>query len=234
MNWLRNFEKSIPERLRPYVTAYVVVGLLICIVSILIFGNLVDGVSENESIVAFDIALANELHRGATTTSTSIYLLISLFGGTILFVWSVVVGLIFAWKRQRLGLIIWVVTISGGQILNAALKLFFARPRPTFASPLVIEQYYSFPSGHAMMSFIAYGMLAYVICVLLKNNAQRLVVTLLAALIIILIGISRMALGVHYFSDVIAGYSVAALWLVICVTVWRSIQQRRSHHSPTA
>ena len=234
MNWFRYIEKGIPERLRPYVTLYVVVGFLICVVSLLIFGNLVDGVFENEAIVQFDTALANELYNGATPTGTSIYMFISLFGGTFLFVLSFAVGLIFIWKRQWLGLIIWIITIGGGQILNTVLKTAFARPRPTFANPLVIAQYYSFPSGHAMMSFIVYGMLAYIICVLLKNNSHRGIVTLIAALIIILIGISRLTLGVHYFSDIIAGYSVAALWLVICISIWRYIQQRRANQSPTA
>ena len=84
------------------------------------------------------------------------------------------------------------------------------------------------------MSFIAYGMLAYIICVLLKNNAQRLVVILATGFIIIAIGISRIALGVHYFSDVVAGYSVASLWLFTCITTWRFIHQRRAAHSPTA
>ena len=85
-----------------------------------------------------------------------------------------------------------------------------------------------------MMSFIAYGMLAYIICVLLKKNALQLLVVLAAAFIIILIGVSRIALGVHYFSDVVAGYTVASLWLVTCIGAWRYIQQRRAARSPTA
>ncbi len=234
MDFLQRLEKAIPTRLRGFFTLYVLVGLLICTVSLIIFGKLVDGVSENESIVQFDVALANTLHDVATSGSTSAFMTISLFGGTILFGWCLMVALIFAWKRQWLGLIIWSITIVGGEVLNSLLKLFFARPRPTFATPLVIERFYSFPSGHAMMSFIAYGMLAYIICVLLKDNALRLLVVLATGFIITLIGISRIALGVHYFSDVTAGYAVAALWLVFCIVAWRYVQQRRAAHSPTA
>ncbi|MBI1278890.1 MAG: phosphatase PAP2 family protein [Anaerolineaceae bacterium] len=234
MNVLQRIEKAIPERLHGFFTLYVVVGLVVCTISLIIFGKLVDGVSENESIVQFDIALANALHNEATKGSTSAFLTISLFGGTLLFIWSFIVGLVFAWKRQWLGLIVWTITIVGGEILNSLLKVFFARPRPTFATPLVIERFYSFPSGHAMMSFIAYGMLAYIICVLLKNNALRLLVVLAAGFVILAIGVSRIALGVHYFSDVAAGFTVAALWLVTCITAWRYVQQRRAAHSPTA
>ncbi len=233
-NTSKQLEKAVPSRLRGHVTLYIVVGLVVCIASLLVFAQLVDGVSENGFIVQFDVALANALHNAATTGSTSAFRIISLFGGTLLFGWSFVVGLIFAWRRQWLGFIMWGITIVGGEVLNTVLKLFFARPRPTFASPLVIERFYSFPSGHAMMSFIAYGMLAYIICVLLKNNAQRLLVLLATGFIIILIGTSRIALGVHYFSDVLAGYSVAAFWLFTCITTWRFIHQRRATSSPTA
>ncbi len=233
MRWFQSIEKGIPERLRSYFTAYVIVGLVVCIISLLIFGNIVDGVSENESIVQFDTALANALHNAATPTSTSFFITVSLFGGVILTAWAIIVGVVLALQRRWLSFVVWFITIAGGQLLNTLLKIFFARPRPTFASPLVIEQFYSFPSGHAMMSFIAYGMLAYLICVMLKNNALRLVVILLAAFVVMLIGISRMTLGVHYFSDVIAGYSVAALWLFTCISAWRYVQQRRANPSPT-
>ncbi len=234
MDASKPLEKAIPTRLRGHAILYIVVGLVLCVISLLVFAQLVDGVSENEFIVQFDVALANSLHSVATSGSTSAFLTISLFGGMILFVWSVVVGLIFAWKRQWLGLVMWLITIVGGEGLNSLLKLFFARPRPTFATPLVIERFYSFPSGHAMMSFIAYGMLAYIICVLLKNNAQRLLVVLATGFIIFVIGVSRIALGVHYFSDVVAGYAVASFWLITCIGAWRYIQQRRAAHSPTA
>lgn len=234
MNWFQRFEKGVPARLRGFLTIYVLGGFIVCAASLLVFGKLVDGVSENESIVQFDVALANALHSVATTGSTNTFLIISLFGGTILFAWSAVVGIIFAVKRQWFGLVMWVITIAGGEILNSLLKVFFARPRPTFANPLVIERFYSFPSGHAMMSFIAYGMLAYIICVLLKNNAYRLLVIIATGFIVAFIGVARIALGVHYLSDVVAGYAVAALWLVFCISAWRYIQQRRAAHSPTA
>jgi membrane-associated phospholipid phosphatase len=233
-NTSQQLEKAVPTPVRGHATLYIVIGLIGCIISLLIFAQLVDSVSDNGFLVQLDVALANALHSVATAGSTSAFELISLFGGTILFAWSVLVGVIFAWKRQWLGLVMWVITIAGGELLNSVLKLFFARPRPTFATPLVIERFYSFPSGHAMMSFIAYGMLAYIICVLLKNNVQRLLVILATGFIIIIIGVSRIALGVHYLSDVLAGYSVASLWLITCITTWRFIQARRAAHSPTA
>ena len=234
MNIVYRLEKSIPTRLRPYFTLYVGIGLLVSVISLIIFGRIADGVSGNASIVQFDVALANALHSAATTGSTAAFITISYFGGPYLTFGSIVIAIIFGLKRQWLGLTIWLITFIGGELLNYVLKNVFARPRPTFATPLVIERFYSFPSGHAMMSIIIYGMLAYIICLLIKNNAQRLLVLIAATFIIIVIGISRMALGVHYFSDVIAGYAVAAIWLVTCIGAWRYIQHRRANRSPTA
>lgn len=228
MQWLEQLEKGIPARLRPYFTLRVLLGFGLCVLSLFIFGSLVDGVAENESIVVFDMALAKALHSAATPTSTSVFLFISLFGGTILFVWSAGVALILAWQRRWLAVIMWLLTIGGGQLLNTLLKAFFARPRPSFSDPLAVAQYYSFPSGHAMMSFIAYGMLAYVVVFMVRNPTVRLLVIFAASATIGLIGISRMTLGVHYFSDVIAGYAVGTLWLVTCIAAWRYVRQRRT------
>lgn len=234
MNWFQRFEKGVPGRLQPYLTLYVIAGLAICIISLLVFGQIVDGVADNAGLVRFDTALANALHSVATAGSTATFVQISLLGSEILFGWCAVVALILALQKRWLALIMWLIAIVGGELLNALLKLAFARPRPTFATPLVIERYYSFPSGHAMMSFIAYGMLAYVLCLMVTNSISRFIIVLCASTIILLIGVSRIALGVHYFSDVVAGYSVAAMWLITCIGTWRFIQQRRVTPLPTA
>ncbi len=234
MNRLQRLEQIIPTRVRSHLTLFVIAALIVCTLSLLLFAKLVDGVSENDKIVQFDLALANALHSAATTTSTSAFITISLFGGQILLLESGLVTILLAWKKHWLALIMWLITIAGGYFLNSLLKQFFARPRPTFANPLVIEQFYSFPSGHSMLSIIAYGMMAYIICLLLKNNLQRFIIVLLGIIVIALIGLSRLALGVHYFSDVLAGYAVGALWLMSCIGVWRFIHSRREATSPTA
>ena len=126
---------------------------------------------------------------------------------------------VLAWRRRWLYLGTWITAVAGSAALNHLLKGLFARPRPFFEHPLLVETSYSFPSGHAMESFVAYGMLAYLAVLLwLRSWETRVAVICGAALVVVLIGFSRMYLGVHYFSDVIAGYAAGGVWLSALIT----------------
>jgi len=123
----------------------------------------------------------------------------------------------------------WLATVAGSALLNWLLKDFFQRPRPHFAHPLLVETSYSFPSGHAMESFVAYGMLAYFAVLALRTWEARVGVVCGAALLVVLIGFSRMYLGVHYFSDVIAGYAAGGVWLSALITGAETIRRSKNH-----
>jgi len=116
-------------------------------------------------------------------------------------------------------------------VLNFLLKAVFARPRPTFSDPLATALYYSFPSGHAMMSLIAYGLLGYFLFNALPERWQRVVVSAGLIVLILLIGFSRIYLGVHYLSDVLAGFAVGGLWLSFCITAMNYLQGRQGRTS---
>ncbi len=95
--------------------------------------------------------------------------------------------------------------LAGCGLLNTALKALFARPRPTFADPLAVAAGWSFPSGHSMGTFVAFGMLSYLGLLLLRTLRARLALVALALGWTVAMGFSRMYLGVHYLSDVLAG-----------------------------
>ena len=103
----------------------------------------------------------------------------------------------------------------GGQLLNRLLKAHFARPRP---AAVLWEQHvdtFSFPSGHAMSSFIAFGIIAYLVANAVPTRALKRFVWITAALLIGLVGFSRMYLGVHYPSDVLAGFMAGLAWILV-------------------
>ena len=129
-------------------------------------------------------------------------------------------------------LVTWLAAVSGSALLNWLLKGLFQRPRPHFAHPLVVESSYSFPSGHAMESFVAYGMLAYLAVLALRTWEARVAVVCGAALLVVLIGFSRMYLGVHYFSDVIAGYAAGGVWLSALITGAETIRRSKKVTKP--
>ena len=114
-------------------------------------------------------------------------------------------------KKLAIGLSINLVGVAS---LNQILKEIFQRERP-IGYRLIEMTGYSFPSGHAMVSMAFYGLLIYIIKRLVKNKKLKNLLISLNVIIIILVGISRIYLGVHYFSDVIAGYSISIIYLLI-------------------
>ena len=114
-------------------------------------------------------------------------------------------------KKLSLGIIL---NLAGITIINQILKFIFRRERPT-GYRLIEMSGYSFPSGHAMASLAFYGLLIYITKRLVKNKHLKILLITLNIAIIILIGVSRIYLGVHYLSDVLTGYSISIIYLLI-------------------
>lgn len=108
--------------------------------------------------------------------------------------------------------------VLGALILNQAIKFLIQRPRPD-GFRLATETGYSFPSGHSMISMAFYGLLIWMIWKYEKDNILRHVWCCLFAIIIIMVGVSRIYLGVHYASDVIGGFCASVLWLAFFTKV---------------
>jgi len=131
-------------------------------------------------------------------------------------------------RGQGLLLCGWVATLVGGGVLDMTLKYLIQRPRPVYASPLLHSASWSFPSGHAMGSLDGYGMLAYLLVVCwAERRRTRLTIVVVVALLAGAIGVSRLYLGVHYFSDVVAGYAAGLLWLSACITGLEMARRQR-------
>ena len=126
------------------------------------------------------------------------------------------VGVWLLRKKEYPLLTMWCVGLIGNTTLIHFLKLGFHRPRPVFDDPYVLEPYYSFPSGHTMTSVVLYGLLAYVTFKLAPSYANRTTATLLI-LLGSLIGMSRLVLGAHFFSDVLGGWVLGLGWVAISV-----------------
>jgi membrane-associated phospholipid phosphatase len=120
-------------------------------------------------------------------------------------------------KRQYTDGIRFTVVCAGGVIINQVMKLFFAKPRPELWTRLISEHSFSFPSGHAVGSMVVYGFIAYILAKELP--IYRTYIYAAASILIIAIGFSRLYLGVHYPTDIIAGYGIGFLWLATCLKV---------------
>lgn len=118
-------------------------------------------------------------------------------------------------KNKKIGILIW-LNLGISVLLNQALKFIIQRPRPT-EFRIINESGYSFPSGHSMISAAFYGFLIYLIYKNVKNKYLKWSLITLLSLVILTIGISRIYLGVHYTSDVIAGFLISVSYLIIFI-----------------
>jgi len=218
------------RRLTPgqYLGLHLTVGLLTAAGSLWLFGGLAEDLLTGDPLVRFDRTLDDYLHAHATPSLTTFFLIVTALGSIeVIVLLGVIVAAFLALGQRWLILGSWLAAVAGSAVLNHLLKGLFQRPRPYFEHPLLIETSYSFPSGHAMESFVVYGMLAYFVVLALRTWESRVGVVLGAALLVVLIGFSRMYLGVHYFSDVIAGYAAGGVWLSALITGVETLRRRK-------
>jgi membrane-associated phospholipid phosphatase len=169
-----------------------------------------------ETIIGVDGWVAAALHAHASPPVTTFFSLVTELGGTIVLV---AVAVLTAASLARLGrrhdAALVLVALVGAEILTWSLKALFQRERPTFDDPLATASSFSYPSGHALVSVVVYGALAYLLLAGRSGPRGGAVVAAFAALVVLAVGFSRLYLGVHYLSDVLAGYAVGFAWLLL-------------------
>lgn len=171
-------------------------------------------------VVQADQHLASALHENAGGLGVTLFRGLTFFGDVLaLTVSSVVaVALLVVRKKHTLA-----SGVGGGMLgvafLNEGLKRAFARPRPTFPDPIAFARGYSFPSGHSMGTFVFVTLLLFIGFGRFRSPRVRLVLVSLGALWTLAMGLSRMYLGVHYATDVLAGFAAGLAWSAACIAL---------------
>ena len=214
------------------------IGIAVGIVALCILGAITEDVVNNDPLTRFDVSVLEGLHRHATPAGITLFTIISRLGSsTVLTVIALSGAVVLAFRREWIVFGGWVAAFAGASLLDYWLKVAIHRPRPGYAGALLYSSW-SFPSGHAMVSLVGYGMLAYVILLLGHGNRRtRWLVGGATALLVAAIGISRLYLGVHYFSDVVGGYAAGVVWLSTCVSaveMGRRWKRRTLRLNPTS
>ena len=219
-----------------YLGLHLTIGFVISVAGLWLFGGITEDVIHHDPLTQFDVTLLNWLHGHATPAGYAIFNAITLLGSPVtVTILALGVGLLLAARREWILLGSWLAAFAGGGLLDEVLKLVIQRPRPAYAAAFLHHHSWSFPSGHAMGSLIGYGMLAYVLVVLwIHPRRTQISVVLGAALLIVAIGLSRLYLGVHYFSDVVGGYAAGLLWLSACISGLEVARRWRAGAPPTA
>ncbi len=213
--WLQH----INPRLNTLIVTIGVVGLTSCLLISFILAWLFEEILEREAF-AFDTSLLYWLHGYANPSLDAVMLTITQLADARVVIVIVAVTLaILWWQHHREEAKFFAVACLGAFILNTGLKLFFTKPRPHLFPSLIAETSFSFPSGHALGSFVMYGFLSYLLSAHFPKFS-KLIYTL-AVLTIALIGLSRMYIGVHWPTDIIGGYGIGYLWLMLCIAMLR-------------
>src|SRR5215218_2762297 len=218
------------DRLTVVSAVWLAAGLAFSAFVVWAFIELTDEVVEGESR-AFDRAVLLWIHSTFPGWLEGPMRIVTALG----YYWAVLpllaMAVIFFYRKGwRLSSILLLVSTAGSIVLTTVLKSVFQRARPEFFDSGYHASFYSFPSGHATVAVGFYGMLTLVLAYRLQGTA-RWAVAILGILVVLLIGFSRLYLGVHYPTDVLAGYLAALLWLV-CVgavyALWLSVRGLRA------
>ena len=216
--------ETAPERTAIFETA-TLLSLAAAVLSLSLFAWIADTFS-NPHTQAFDLSIRVSIHQHASAGVTRVMIAFSRLGEP-----GVAIGatlalsllLLLRWYRAALWM---VVSLVGAALLNASLKFAFHRPRPlAFFGPQ--PDSFSFPSGHALVCACFYGMLAGLVADRIPSVYWRILIWALSLVVIAGVGLSRIYLGVHYPSDVIAGYLAAAVWISILIALDRLWLRRR-------
>lgn len=133
----------------------------------------------------------------------------------------------FLWIEGKTRMMLLLIAATGGGVLvSTLLKHFFARPRPDIVPHLSIVYTSSFPSGHSMMSAVVYLTLGALLASAMRRTVVKIYILCVAVLITVLVGVSRVYLGVHYPTDVLAGWIAGLAWALLCWLVARKLQRQ--------
>ena len=220
-----------------YLGLHLVAGLLLALAAGIAFDLVADVVFSTADLHRADARAQRLARRLESPRTTAVMQDISLFGTLpMLASMSLIVAAWLLKVRSHRRLYAFAAAVTGGAALNYLLKAYFHRARPD--SPLVVTYGFSFPSGHAMGAMLFFGSLAYVIYFTIeRHHVWRIVAVVACALAVLAIGTSRIYLGVHYFTDVVAGFFAGLSWMAVCLTgteAWVRWRDYRRDRRPAA
>lgn len=202
-----------PKNDKKMILFYITISLFI-IITILVLTKLTNQLDEN--IASYIIGIQSTKLTKIMTDITNIGRAYSLIAISLL--------LLFLIKDKRKPVMI-IINLVSVFLISQIFKLIFRRPRPNGIF-LAYATGYSYPSGHAMVSIAYFTFIAYLLCHIIKRKSLKLLTILLTSILICLIGFSRLYLGVHYFTDIIAGFSLGIAYLMIYLKIINSVKEK--------
>ncbi|QQG47372.1 MAG: phosphatase PAP2 family protein [Candidatus Woesebacteria bacterium] len=214
----------------------VLIGFFLNLVSFILFIKLRGETFEKE-LTAFDNTIWHFFYALRSTPLTKIMIAFSNLGGELSVVILIILSILFFVKHYHREAFLLTFLFAMSTLLDSFLKQITQRPRP-YIAPLVAETSFSFPSGHAMNSLVFYMAIAYFTYQILRKKKLSILILIGFGALIFMIGTSRVYLGVHYATDVVAGYIIGFWWLLTVIVLEKTLilfklYSQSSHSSPT-
>lgn len=202
------------------------ISLALCFSLLLLIGWLCEEVLEKE-LFGFDRAILLSIHQWASPQLDNLMITLTRLGDPEWVIVVVIATLVwFGLKRRYSQVVMFTIALAGAFVLNTGMKLIFAKPRPELWPRLIPETSFSFPSGHALGSMVLYGVLAYLLSRLFPQKSM--IFYGISAVVIGAIGLSRLYLGVHWPTDIFAGYGIGFLWVMMNIAFFNWQTQTKS------
>lgn len=213
---------------------YLIFGAILILIGSWGFYSVAEDIHEKDPIVQIDNSIEQAVHQVVSPLGADVMYGVSILGNEVVAIASVALALYFAVRRRWNDFMLILIGVGGAEIIVPLIKSMVQRHRPILDNPIQVINNYSFPSGHSFMSVVFYGALIYLLFRVIKSSAARVGLVLLAFAIIILVGMSRVYLGVHFVSDVLGGYMGGLAWLAFTITTleiferWHEYRAQRS------
>jgi undecaprenyl-diphosphatase len=199
----------------------VIAGFVLAALILAGIGWLVTG-PYKQFVASFDATIRYAMRQIQSPMWTALFLAVTKLGSTLyLTIIGVAAGVAFIILRRFRSLMLFILAMGGQAILHHGCKWFFARPRPSALINYQTVESLSFPSGHAIASLCLYGMIAWIMTERFESAAVKAVVGIFTIIFVFLIGMSRVYIGVHYATDVLAGFLAGLIWIVAVMSADR-------------
>ena len=207
---------------------YLTLVLLLLIIAAWVFGAIAEDVVTHDPLTIIDARFSAWLHGHMLPSLTSSMLLITRVHSLLSVTVMTLAVCAYLWiKRLRIWVLMLMLAVFGGMLLNLLLKHVFVRQRPHLSDPLLTLTTYSFPSGHTLMATVFYGTLCGLVVSRAHHWRWRLLAIAVTGLMILLVGFSRIYLGAHFLSDVLAAIAEGLAWLAFCFV---AVGERNRRH----
>ena len=203
--------------------------LLIFCINLLLLSQLTEDVVESEGIIRLDESFTQMLYKARTKWVSEFFYFISFFGTreAVFIVGAILTGFLLV-KREYIAIVAFWVAMAGTGLSVQYGKKYISRDRPAEVA-YYTEKNFSFPSGHATTALALYGFCGYLFYRLFRSASAHVVILGVVPIFILSVGFSRIYLGVHYLSDVLAGFILGMLWVLLGLSVleWLYYVRRR-------